>query len=108
MSSRQVGRRAAALGGLAVVVLAATTAAAAQASVLEGAGAVPSAAEALAAFRKLSKPQQAAAVTMLQQLKQGKSMRSAGCSFLIDCGVDQEEAERVISKLPAKALGVAR
>jgi hypothetical protein len=45
---------------------------------------------------------------MMQRLNQGKSMRSAGLSFLIDCGVDQKDVERVISRLPAKALGVAR
>jgi hypothetical protein len=107
MTVRKFGRRDAALGGLAVVVLAATIAAAAQASVPEGAEAVPSAAEELAAFRKLSKSQQAAAVTMLQRLTQEKSIHSAGFAFLIDCGVDREDAERAIENLPAKALGVA-
>ena len=103
MTARHVGRRDVALGGLAVIVLAAATAGAAKA-----ASTAPSAAEALAAFRKLSKPQQAAAVTMLQRLNRGKPMRAVGRSFLMDCGMDRADAERVISKLPAKALGVAR
>ena len=61
--------------------------------------------EALVAFRRLSPPQRKAALKMGEQLVAGKPIRAVGLSFLIDCGIRREEAERLVATLPTQEKG---
>ena len=65
----------------------------------------PSEAELLAVLSQMSEFQKRAAIRMIERLGEGQPAHATFLSFLLQCGVDQDEAERLISDLPTEARG---
>ena len=68
----------------------------------------PSEAELLAVLSQMSEFQKRAAIRMIKRLGEGQSTHATFLSFLLECDMDQTDAERIIATLPPQAFGAGK